>query len=328
MLQSGFSPKVQPWARFDRCDALAYNLRADEVDTRKRSTKGENDAMPKARVAIVTDSTANLTPEIYQQNNIYVIPQILNWEGKSLLDQVDISTDEFYQRLPHSGDLPKTSQPAPGQFTEHFQKVAEGADSIVAVFVSQELSGTIQSAHLGAEAMGDYPIEIVDSRSVSLGLGLLSLAAARYAAEGHSHTEVAAYVRDLVPRLRVVFVVDTLEYLHKGGRIGGAKRLLGSVLSIKPVLHLEDGKIEPLASIRTKKKALQYMIDTVLGEMKGKSQVHAGVIHARAPEDAEHIAEQVWREANPNELLVSELTPVIGANVGPGVVGMGYYTEK
>ncbi len=283
--------------------------------------------MSKVKVAIVTDSVANLPTDIIREHNIYVIPQILNWEGQSLLDQIDITTEEFYRRLPLSKDLPKTSQPAPGQFTEHFQKVAEGAESIVAVFVSAALSGTVQSAHLGAEAMGDFPIEIVDSRSASLGLGLMAVAAARYAAEGHDHHAVAAYVRALVPRLRVMFVVDTLEYLHKGGRIGGAKRLVGSVLSIKPVLHLEDGKIEPLASIRTKSKAIQYMLDVVLEEMRGKSKIHAGVIHANAAEDALYIADKVRSEVSPNELIINELTPVIGANVGPGIVGMGYYTE-
>lgn len=283
--------------------------------------------MSKAKVAIVTDSVANLPVDVINEHSIYVIPQILNWEGQSLLDQVDITTEEFYRRLPLSKDLPKTSQPSPGQFTEHFQRVAEGADSIVAVFVSEYLSGTLQSAHLGAQAMGDYPIEIVDSRSASLGLGLLAVAAARRAAAGHDYKDVAAHVRSLVPRMRVMFVVDTLEYLHKGGRIGGAKRLVGSVLSIKPVLHLDDGKIEPLASIRTKTKAIEHMLDVVLEEMKGKQHVHAGVIHAAAPDDARYIVDRVRSEANPEELLVNELTPVIGANVGPGVVGMGYYTE-
>jgi DegV family protein with EDD domain len=283
--------------------------------------------MSKVKVAIVTDSTANLPADVLKEHRIYVIPQILNWEGKSLLDQIDITTEEFYRRLPDSKDLPKTSQPAPGQFTEHFQKVAEGAESIVAIFVSEYLSGTLQSAHLGAEAMGDYPIEIVDSRSASLGLGLLAVAAARYAAEGHDYKEVAAYARTLVPKLRVLFVVDTLEYLHKGGRIGGAKRLVGSVLSIKPVLRLEDGRIEPLASIRTKNKAIRHMLDLVVAEMKGKNKVHAGVIHASSLAEAQQIAATVRSEVNPEELLINELTPVIGANVGPGVIGMGYYTE-
>ncbi|MEZ4515724.1 MAG: DegV family protein [Chloroflexota bacterium] len=283
--------------------------------------------MPKAKVAIVTDSTCNLPIEVVEQYDIHVIPQILNWEGTSLLDQIDISTEEFYNRLPQSNDLPKTSQPSPGQFIEFFTEVAENADSIVGIFVSEFLSGTLQSAHLGAEAMSDYPIEIVDSRSVSLGLGLLVTAAARYAAEGHDYHAVAEYTRTLAPRLRVLFVVDTLEYLHKGGRIGGAQRLVGSVLSIKPVLHLEDGRIEPLASIRTKKKAIQSMINTVLGEMEGKQHIHAGVIHAATPGDAEHIKEMILASVSPEELLVNELTPVIGANVGPGVVGMGYYVE-
>lgn len=283
--------------------------------------------MPKAKVAIVTDSTCNLPAELVEQYDIHVIPQILNWEGKSLLDQIDISTRDFYDRLPQSSDLPKTSQPAPGQFTEFYTQVAENADSIVGIFVSEFLSGTLQSAHLGAEAMGDYPIEIVDSRSVSLGLGLLVLAAARYAAEGHTAQEVAEYTRSLVPRLRVMFVVDTLEYLHKGGRIGGAQRLMGSVLSIKPILHLEDGRIEPLASVRTKSKAIQSMIDTIVGEMQGKEHIHAGIIHAAAPESAARVEELLLAQVQPQELLVNELTPVIGANVGPGIVGMGYYTE-
>ena len=283
--------------------------------------------MSKKKVAIMTDSVANLTPEVIAEHDIYVIPQILNWEGKTLLDQIDITTAEFYERLPKSKELPKTSQPSPGQFTEHFQKVAEGAESIVAVFVSAALSGTIQSAHLGAEAMGDYPIEIVDSRSASLGLGLLAVAAARQAAAGDDYRAVAEYVRGLVPRMRVMFVVDTLEYLHKNGRIGGAKRLLGSMLSIKPVLQLEDGQIEPLASVRTKSKAIAHMLDIVLGEIKDKQHVHAGVIHALAPSDAAYIKQQVLEAARPEEMLINELTPVIGANVGPGVVGMGYYTE-
>ena len=283
--------------------------------------------MSKKKVAIMTDSVANLTPEVIAEHDIYVIPQILNWEGKTLLDQIDITTAEFYERLPKARELPKTSQPSPGQFTEHFQKVAEGAESIVAVFVSAALSGTIQSAHLGAEAMGDYPIEIVDSRSASLGLGLLAVAAARRAAAGDDYRAVAEYVRGLVPRMRVMFVVDTLEYLHKNGRIGGAKRLLGSMLSIKPVLQLEDGQIEPLASVRTKSKAIAHMLDIVLGEIKDKQHVHAGVIHALAPSDAAYIKQQVLEAARPEEMLINELTPVIGANVGPGVVGMGYYTE-
>lgn len=153
------------------------------------------------------------------------------------------------------------------------------------------------------------------------------MAAARHAAKGHDYKEVAEYVRGLVPRMRVVFVVDTLEYLHKGGRIGGAKRLVGSMLSIKPVLHLDEGKIEPLASIRTKKKAVQHMIGVILEAMKDKKHVHAGVIHASAIEEARAIADQIRAGANVEELIINELTPVIGANVGPGVVGMGYYTE-
>lgn len=282
--------------------------------------------MAKSKVAIVTDSTCNLPPETLEKYDIHVIPQILNWGGQSLQDGVDITTEDFYDRLATSSELPTTSQPSPGQFHEFFSEVAESADSIVGLFVSENLSGTLASAHAAKAMMDDYPLEIVDSKSASLGLGLLAMSAGRAAQAGMSAPEIAAQARAEVPTLRVLFVVDTLEYLHKGGRIGGAQRLMGSLLSIKPVLHIEDGRIEPMASVRTKKKAVKHMTDAFSAEVAGKSRVHAGVIHARAPEAAAELAQWVQETANPDELVVAELSPVIGTHVGPGTVGMGFYT--
>jgi DegV family protein with EDD domain len=205
--------------------------------------------------------------------------------------------------------------------------VAETAESITGIFISEPLSGTLASAHAAVNSMGDFPIEIVDSRSASLGLGLIVLAAARAAGEGRSYKEVAEFARSLVPRTKIMFVVDTLEYLHRGGRIGGAQRLLGSILSMKPVLHLEDGRIEPLARVRTKRKAMQHLLDVAAQDLNGKQNVHAGVIGAAAPEDMVYLAQQLRELANPVELVQNELTPVIGTHVGPGTVGLGYYWE-
>ena len=284
--------------------------------------------MAKDKVAIVCDSVCNLPPELVAQNDIHVVPAIVNWEGASLLDGVDISTQAFYDRLRVSKELPKTSQPSPGQFAEKFEELKDRYAGIVVITVSELLSGTFASAVLGRESLpADYPIEIVDSRSASLGQGLMGLAAARMAADGKGTAEIAGYVRSLVPGMRVLFAVDTLEYLHKGGRIGGAQRLVGSMLSIKPVLHLHEGRVEPLASIRTKSKAIQHMFDVVIGEAQGKGRIHLGVIHAQAPDAAADLTERATAALSPVEVVVAELSPTIGTNVGPGTVGMGYYIE-
>lgn len=311
---------------FDGNETNAYNPTTFRQSILSVDLKGDSTAM--ANVAIVADSVSNLPADLVKQYGIHIVPAIVNWEGQSLLDGVDITTEAFYKRLQTSSELPKTSQPSPGQFAEVYEKLTNEGKSIVTVTVSEKLSGTYASANLALQSMEGKPIEIVDSRSASLGQGLLVLAAARMAAEGHSHTDIAAHLRTLVPRMRVIFVVDTLDYLHKGGRIGGAQRLVGSILSIKPVLHIEDGRVEPFASIRTKSKAIQHMLDTVTAEAKAAGgPVRAGIIHANAPEAAEDVARRVREAISPVELIVTELSPTIGTNVGPGTVGVGFYTE-
>ena len=283
--------------------------------------------MAKARVAIATDSTSYIPPDLVDKYNIHVIPEILNWDGETYLDDVDIKPTEFYNRLSTSKELPTTSQPSAGEFVEFFTKIGESGESIVGIFISDDLSGTIDSATTAKEMLADLPIEIIDSRSASMGLGFIVLAAARAAEEGLSQSEVAQLARDMVPDVKTIFVVDTLEYLHKGGRIGGAQRLIGSMLSIKPVLHLDDGRIEPLASIRTKRKAIDHALEIIKEDISGKGPLHASVIHAAAPEAAAKFSEQVMELLGPVELLTAELSPVVGTHTGPGLVGLGYYCE-
>lgn len=283
--------------------------------------------MKKQKVAVVVDSTAYIPPDLVEKHHIHVIPQILTWEGETYLDGVDISPKVFYEWLAGAKEIPTSSQPTPAQFYDFFSKVSEDAESIVGVFISEHLSGTLDSACSAAEMMPDFPIEIIDSRSTSLGLGFMALAAARAAELGMSIEEVALIARALVEPMRVVFVVDTLEFLHRGGRIGGAQRLFGSMLSVKPLLHLQDGRIEPLVSTRTRKKAIQELLSRFVEETKNKKGVHVGVIHANALEESMLLCDEVSARITPVELISAEFSPVIGTHVGPGNLGLVYYAE-
>ncbi len=283
--------------------------------------------MSKKKVALVIDSTANLPEEFVEKYNIFVIPLIVNWAGESLHDGVDIMPTAFYERLTKAKEMPSTSQPSAGEFVEIFTKAAETADSILCLTISSELSGTFASANAARDMLEDIPIEIVDTRSTVMAMGFMALKAAEAIENGADLAEAALAARDLIAKVRILFVVDTLEFLHRGGRIGGASRLFGSVLSIKPVLTLEDGRIETLEKIRTKRKAIQYLIDYVVNDVAGKSEVHAAMLNALAFDDADAAAAKLQQRLNIENIPHSELSPVIGTHVGPGAIGIAYYAE-
>lgn len=276
----------------------------------------------KRKVAIVTDSTSYVPAELVKQYQLTVVPQILNWEGKSYLDGVEISNEEFYTRLASAKELPTSAQPSPGQFLEAFEQLKDTAESIVCIVISDQLSGTLDSARAAALSVPEIPIEVIDSRTTSMGMGMLVLIAARLAESGQDHLQIAETIRSLIPHQNLLFVVDTLEYLHKGGRIGGAQRLLGSVLSIKPILHIDDGRIEPLESVRTKKKALARLLQLVKEQTKGWKEIHISVVHANAPETADYLYEQLTESLDPVEIMLCGLSPVVGTHAGPGTVGV------
>lgn len=278
-----------------------------------------------SRIAVVTDSTAYLPPELVAQYGIYVIPQQLTWGDETFLDGVTMDPQTFFERLSRSKDIPTTSQASAGEFVDLFAEAARNADGIVGVFISTEMSGTVSSASAAQELLPDLPIEVVDSRSTSMGLGFVALAAARAAAGGKELAEVAAAARELVPRVSVLFVVETLKYLHRGGRIGGASRLLGSALRIKPLLHLNEGRVDALERVRTKRKAVGRMLEVMM-ERVGDAPVYAAVIHANAPEEATKLREQVREQFPCVELYLTEFSPVIGTHIGPGTVGVAFYT--
>lgn len=280
------------------------------------------------RVIVVTDSTAGMPADLAAQNGVHVIPLWVHFEEEGYRDGVDLTTEQFYPMLSKARNLPTTSQPSVGEFLEVYRSLAGQAEAIVSIHISSELSGTVASALAAREMLHDVPVHVVDSRSTSMGLGMIALAAARAAAEGHNAEQVVAVAEQLVPRMNVIFVVDTLEYLHKGGRIGGATAFLGSLIQIKPILHLDKGRIEALDKVRSRRKAMDRLMEIVAERAGSASSLHASVLHAQAKEEAEAIRDRVSGAFRFAELYMAGVSPAIGTHVGPGTVGIAFYAAE
>ena len=279
------------------------------------------------RIAVVTDSTCDLPRDLAQEHNIHIVPQVLIMGTKTWRDGVDIDPPAFYQLLQTSSDFPASSQPSVADFIEVFSRLAEEADGIAAILVSDELSGTLNSARMAKESLPDVPIEIVDTRSVSVQLGFIVLAAARAAAAGADLQTVVDTARAMIGHSNVYFVVDTLEYLHRGGRIGAAARLFGTALNLKPLLAIREGIVQPVTKVRSRRKALATLIELLDEELAGKEQIQIAVLHVAAPEEADRLAEQLMARYQPAEMIRSECGPVVGTHAGPGTLGVAYYAE-
>ena len=279
-----------------------------------------------SRVAVVTDSTAYIPPALLERFQIRVIPLHLIWGHNMFLDGVTMDPRTFYTQLATRSQIPTTAQPSAGEFVEFF-KAVDGAEAIVGVFISSKLSGTTASAQTAREMLIERTIEVVDSRSTSMGLGFIALAAAQAAAQGKSPAEVAAVARRVAPRVHVLFVVETLKYLHRGGRVGGASRWVGTALNIKPLLHLNEGRVDTLERVRTKGKAVARMLD-VMTEHVGEAQaVHIAVFHANVPDEALALRNRIERRFACETPYIVPLSPVIGTHIGPGTVGVAFYAD-
>lgn len=270
-------------------------------------------------IGIVTDSACDLPEEVCHQHNIEVVPLSIRFGSDEFVDRKELSTSAFWERCATFPGLPETAAPSPGRFEAAFRSLAaRGATGIVCVNLSSELSGTMQSARLAADAVSaEIPVEVVDSRSATVGLGSLALSAAQLAATGAPLAAVADHARALVPRTRVVGALDTLENLKKGGRIGNAKALLASVLSIKPIIEVRDGKVEEAGRQRTRAKALAYLVQRV---RTSPSVEDLAVMHAQAP-DVDAFVDQL-RAVYTGDILVGEIGAVIGTHTGRGTIGV------
>jgi DegV family protein with EDD domain len=274
-------------------------------------------------VAVVTDSTAYLPAEVVDRYGIEVVPLYVTLPGRSGREGRDIGPQDVARVLGTRGAKVSTSRPTTGDFVAAYRRCLDGgADRVVSVHLSAELSGTSDAARLAAAQIGEHVVTVLDSRCTAMGTGFAVLAAARAAAAGATAQEVAAAARTSAEATHVFFVVDTLEHLRRGGRIGSAAAILGSALAVKPVLHMADGEVVPLEKVRTSGRALNRLVQRAV-EAAGEGPALVAVHHLAAPERADRLAAEL-RERLPDlgELYVSELGAAIGAHVGPGAVGI------
>ncbi len=280
-----------------------------------------------SKIALVTDSTAYLPPDLINQYDVHVLPLNLHWGEETLQDGIDISPDDFYKRLAQSSSLPTTSQVSVHQFSELFKRLATDHEGILSIVLSSGISGTYASAEGALQDFNSVPVKLVDTRTTASGQALAVLAAARAIEGGLGLEETSTLVEGICQKMTTNFVVDTLEYLHKGGRIGGASRYLGTALNIKPLLALNhEGKIEALDRVRTKKKALDRLI-SLAEEQVGNNSASVGVMHASSPQDAQAFLDQVQLRIKCSQTMMVELSPVIGTHVGPGTIGLSVYAD-
>jgi len=274
-------------------------------------------------VALVSDSTACLHPQIVTQHGIQVVPLYITMGERTLRDGIDITPTEFYEQLPGCATLPTTSQPSAGDFAAVYQALKErGAAGIVSVHLSAGISGTINSATLAAQQVDGVPIRIIDTRSASAAHMLAVEAGTNALAQGADMEGVIAAVERAVKTQHTVFTVDTLEYLYKGGRIGGAAALLGSLLQFKPLLTFNEGKIDALERVRKSSRALCRLAEVMAGWVNDGEPQRAVVMQAACMDRAEALAAMLPEYVNVAELQIVPLTPVIGAHVGNGTLGL------
>lgn len=276
------------------------------------------------KVAIVTDSSPYIPDQIIKENNISVVPLSVIWGDEDFYDGVDITPVEFYQRLDKAKIMPSTSQPSVADFEVIFRSLHEEGYDILAILISEVLSGTVSSATQAKKMLPEANIEIVNSKSLAMGLGFLVLQAARAANQGATLQECKRLAEDSMEKIGVIFVLDTLEFLHRGGRIGAAKRFMGTLLNVKPVLAIEDGLIVPLDSVRTQKKALERIIDLIDERTQGQKNIRLATLHANNHETAQFVLDEALKRIPTVEQVFSEISPAIGTHAGPGAVGLAY----
>ena len=277
-------------------------------------------------VRIITDSACDLPNDLVEQLGIRIVPLYIRFGDDELVDRDELSTSQFWARCATEEELPSTAAPAPGRFETTIRELAaDGATGVVIIGLPGALSATLQSAELGAAAVGDLlPVRVVDSRTVSMGLGSIVVACARAAQDGASIDDVEALARDLVGRCQVWGALDTLENLKKGGRIGGAKAMLASVLSIKPIIEVRNGVVEEGGKQRTRSKAIAFLVDKVRQNVESPGISHLSVLHADCS-DVDAFVDQLRTVYN-GEILVGDIGAVIGTHAGRGTIGVSYFT--
>ncbi|MCZ7535581.1 MAG: DegV family protein [Acidimicrobiia bacterium] len=269
-------------------------------------------------IRVVTDSACDLPPSLCDERGIEVVPLTIRFGEEELVDRVELSNADFWDRMETTTILPETSAPSVGAFEETFRRLAdEGADGIVCVNLSSRLSATMQSAQVASKALdGVCPVAVFDACTASMGSGSQALHAARRADDGADLATIIAELEDRRERQRLFATLDTLEFLRRGGRIGGAQAMLGSMLSIKPIITVVDGAVAPAGKVRTRSKALRFVVD----QLKESDVEEICVLHSRAP-DVDEFVEMLEPIVPDAAIVVGEMGPVVGVHTGPRVIG-------
>jgi len=277
-----------------------------------------------SKVAIVTDSTAYIPNDLLERHHITVAPQILIWGNDTFRDGVDIAPEEFYRRLKTASIMPTTSQVNVASFVQIFRQLSDEGFQILSILLSSLLSKTVDSAIQARELVPGARIEIIDSKSTAMAMGFICLLAARAAEEGASLEECRSLAEKAIQHTGVVFAVDTLEFLHRGGRIGGGTRFLGSALNIKPILELRDGRVEAIERVRTRKRSLTRLVELIEERTKDQRPIRLAVLHANAAVEARELLDEATSRLGAIETVFSEVSPVVGTHAGPGTIGLAY----
>ncbi len=279
-----------------------------------------------SQVAVVTDSSANVPKDLIQELDIHVVPVLLNFDGQTFRDGVDITPGEVYRWLRANKHIPTTSSPSVGDFVRVYAAAGREATGIVSIHLSPRLSATYNTAVAASQLVDDVPIRVVNCPTVAMGQGFVTLEAARAAAAGAELEAVVARAAQVASKMNLLAILGTFEYLYRGGRIGGAATLLGTMLQIKPILYVTDGRVDVFAKPRTRARAIRVMLQQ-MAELADSRPLHAAILHADVPAEAEDLRRQVAEKFDCVELYVTEFTPIMGAHSGPGVLGVAFYAD-
>jgi DegV family protein with EDD domain len=293
-----------------------------------KTLNNESGVINLSQVKIVTDSTADLPKDLAAKYGIAVIPlKVIFNDDEPLRDGVDIDTEHFYRRQVERKEYSRTSQPTPAEFCSLYKELSKSCSSIISIHLSSELSGTCQSAMMAKDMLPDLDIEVVDSRMASMGLGLIALEAARAAEEDKTKTEILSAVKHMISGAQLFFIVDTLDYLARGGRIGKAQAFLGTLLNIKPILFLKDGVVHPLEKARGRTSAIDKLAQ-IIGEKTGKSRYKCALVHGMDPKGIEQLQQKIMPLLDCDEIVLSTLGAVIGTHTGLGALGIAIIPEQ
>lgn len=279
-------------------------------------------------IKIVTDTTAVLAPDYCAQHDITLVPQIIRFGEDTYREGLDLSEADFLQRLKTAPGLPATAAPPPGLFDEAYREAAEHGQTILSIHPSSDVSGTVASAHAARELYANADIRVLDMRTVAGNLGEAVKQAVDWRAAGLSADEIEARLRALIPRSRTYFLVATLEYLRRNGRIGGAAKLVGSMLQIKPILQLSDGHVEPLDKVRTHQKAKERLKELILAECPRDPAACLCVMHADAAAEAQELRAALSAALQIADIPIYSLGAAITTHAGPGTLGVGFFAKK